>query len=226
MNTKDKKPDYKKIYHFVKKQFDKTNHFRHGPFDETYFTLRVYESTKEIVAKISKKVNQQELLVAALLHDIGKTKLRASKLFGKSGLLKGARREWSRHAKLGVPIANKLLRRLGHSEQFISDVGYLIAHHDLRGAALTKKSLALKIIQDADLIADIGFAGFVRPFLFSGKFNKYSVIGSIEFLQKEDRTDLGKNLNLKISRAIGCREMKIQTALARQMAKDIATDLL
>jgi len=48
MNSIDKNPNYKQIYKFVKDKFNKTTYFKNGPFDETYYTLRVYESAKEI----------------------------------------------------------------------------------------------------------------------------------------------------------------------------------
>ncbi len=38
----NRKPNYKRIYNFIKKEFDKTDYFNYGVFDETYFTLRIY----------------------------------------------------------------------------------------------------------------------------------------------------------------------------------------
>ncbi|MBW3018255.1 hypothetical protein KY325_03790, partial [Candidatus Woesearchaeota archaeon] len=64
MNKADKNPNYKKIYSIVKGMFDRTAHFKHGPFDETFFTLRVYESAKEIMRKLKKKCDKQTVLVA------------------------------------------------------------------------------------------------------------------------------------------------------------------
>jgi hypothetical protein len=60
MNSIDKNPNYKKIYKFVKEKFDRTTHFKHGPFDETYYTLRVYESAKEIIEKLNKSVKKNK----------------------------------------------------------------------------------------------------------------------------------------------------------------------
>ncbi len=226
MNSIDKKPNYKQIYKFVKDKFDKTTHFKHGPFDETYYTLRVYESAKEIIKKLNKKVKKEQLLVATILHDIGKIKLKSGKMFKRDAVLENASEEWHKHAKLGVPIARRYLKTIGHSEEFIEEVCYLIEHHDLRGDKLQKRSLELQILQDADLIADVGFAGFIRPFLYSGKFSKQSVISSIEFIKKEDRTSNGKELNLNISKSIAKREMKIQSNLAKEISKEIDSDLL
>lgn len=220
----DSSPDYKKIYAFVRSRFEKTKHFCHGPFDETYFTLRVYESAKEILSKIKEKADKEIILTACLLHDIGKTKLKPSRLFCRHGFLEDHSEEWHRHAKLSIPIAKRFLRSLGHSEQFIEQVSYLIENHDLRH--LKQKSLELQILQDADLIADIGFAGFIRPFLFCGKFNRQSIIGSINYIKTEDRIKGGEKLNLKVSKEIGKREMQIQKNLVAEISKDIKSDLL
>jgi len=226
MNSIDKNPNYKQIYKFVKDKFNKTTHFKHGPFDETYYTLRVYESAKEIIEKIKKSVKKEQVLVACILHDIGKIKLKPSKIFSKHKILENASEEWYKHAKLSVPIVKKFLKQIGHSDDFIKEVCYLIENHDLRGDKLQERSLELQIIQDADLIADIGFAGFIRPFLFCGKFNKQSVINSIEFIKKEDRTKGGNEINLPISKTIAKREMKIQNDLVKEISKEIDSDLL
>ena len=226
MNTIDKKPDYKQIYEFVKEKFDRTTHFKHGPFDETYYSLRVYESGKEIIGKLGRKVKKEQVLAAAILHDIGKIKLKSSKLFSKYEMLENISEEWHKHAKLGVPIAKRYLKKLGHSEEFIEEVCFLIEHHGLRGEKLGDRSLELQILQDADLIADIGFAGFIRPFLYCGKFSKQSVISSIKFIKKEDRTNNGDELNLSVSKSIAEREMGIQSDLIKEISKDIDSDLL
>jgi putative nucleotidyltransferase with HDIG domain len=226
MNSIDKKPDYRRIYKFITDKFNKTTHFKHGPFDETYYTLRVYETAKEIIEKLNKSVKKEQVLVACILHDIGKTKLKSSKLFSKGDVLEDASKEWKKHAKLGIPIAKKFLKQIGHSNEFIKEICYLIENHNLRGDELQEKSLELKILQDADLIADIGFAGFIRPFLYCGKFSKQSVIGSIKFIKKEDRTSNGGELNLPISKLIAKREMKIQTDLVKEISKEIDSDLL
>jgi hypothetical protein len=48
--------NYQKIYSKVK-QIYKDTHFDNGVFDETYFSLRVYETAKEIISKIKDKVD-------------------------------------------------------------------------------------------------------------------------------------------------------------------------
>jgi len=226
MNSIDKNPNYKQIYNFVKDQFNKTTHFKHGPFDETYYSLRVYESAKEIIEKLNNSVKKEQVLVACILHDIGKTKLKPSKFFSKYKFLENSPEEWHKHPKLGIPIAKKFLKQIGHSDDFIDEVCYLIENHDLRGDKLKEKSIELQILQDADLIADIGFAGFIRAFLYCGKFSEHSVISTIESLKTRDRTDGGSKMNIPISKTIAKREMKIQSDLAKEISKEIDSDLL
>lgn len=226
MNNIDKKPNYKEIYSFITTQYNKTTHFQHGPYDETYYSLRVYETAKEIMRKLKKKVNKEQVLVASLLHDIGKTKLKASKIFGKNKLLDNAFQEWTKHAQLSVPIAKKFLKQQGHSDEFIKEVCYLIEKHDSRKDKLKNKSIELQILQDADLIADIGVAGFIRPFLFCGKFNTQSIVGAIKYIQKEGIKSKCDEINLTESKIIEKRELKTQTDLIKKTVKDIKSDLL
>lgn len=239
MNDKDKNPDHKKIYRFIKERFEKTTHFRHGPFDETYFTLRVFESCKTLIKtlkkdqnnsaskKSGKKPDENIILTAALLHDIGKTRLKTSKIFDKKNIAENFSEEWHRHASLSVPIARRFLKTLGHSKDFIKKVCYLIKNHDQRNDKLKEKSINLMVLQDADLIADCGFAGFIRPFLFSGKFNHQSIIGSIRYLQQEEnRVEKENWLNLDISVRMAEDKMKLQKKLVKEISKDINSEIL
>lgn len=218
----DKKPDYKKLYEIVKEKYQKTSLFSHGPFDETYYTLRVYEISKKIIKKLGKG-NKEIILTAAILHDIGKIKLQASKIIPSGLKSDAARQEWRRHAKLGVPLAAKILRKMGHSEDFIKKVCYLIEFHDSR--KMEKKSLDLEIIQDADFVADFGFAGFIRAFLYGTRF-KQLVINSIKYIQKSDKELRYDKLNLEVSRKMAREKIKLQERLAEGIAIDLKSDLL
>lgn len=230
MENPDAKPDYKRIYAYVRECFNKTSYFSHGPFDETFYSLMVYESAKKIISqldcRIYPNIDLQPLLTACLLHDIGKIDLNTSIIFSSEGMNKNVSEEWNKHAKLGVPIAKKYLESLGHSTEFIEKVCYLIEHHPLRGELMKDRTLELKILQDADLIADIGYAGFIRPFLYSGMFEGQSIIDSIKFLSTEDRTSNGNHLNLDISKTIAKQEMELQKNLAFEISKKIQSDLI
>lgn len=226
MNPIDEKPDYKEIYKIVKNLFESTEHFYYGPFDETYYSLRVYESSKEIMNKLNPKISRSVVLVASILHDIGKTKINTAKVFSPAGKTDEAIDEWKKHAELGVPLAKEILKKLGHSDKFILDVSYLIEYHDTRGNKIKNKSMELQILQDADLIADCGFAGFIRPFLYGSKFNRH-IIGSIKFMQKEmNRVEQEGLLNLDVSKIITKSKIKLEKKLIKEISKDINSDLL
>jgi len=225
MNNIDKNPDYKKMYSFVCDLFKASGHFYYGPHDETYYSLKVFETSKELIKKIDEKVNVPLILVASILHDVGKAKLDFSKVYLSEKKMPTAMEEWNRHPALGVPVAKDFLKTLGHSDEFIKDVCFLVEFHAARKSDM-KKSLELQLLQDADLIADMGLPGFIRPFLFSGKF-KRSVIDSIRHIKKdilnERRIDM---LNLDVSKDIFIEKSDFEKELFEIMLKDLDSELL
>jgi HD superfamily phosphodiesterase len=125
-----------------------------------------------------------------------------------------------------VPIAKEILKKAGHSSEFIEEVCYLIEHHDWRAEKMTKRSLELKILQDADLIADCGIADFIRTFIFGGKF-KRSIISSLKFKENEiNRVERKNMLNLEVSKRIAGKKMKLKKELVCLMKEEIKSDLL
>ena len=226
MNQIDENPNYKEIYNVVKGLFEASEHFYFGHFDETYYSLRVYETSKEIIALLNSEVNVQMVLVAAILHDVGKTTLDTVKVFSPKGKTEEAMKEWKQHSKLSVPIAKKILSEMGYSEEFIIEVCYLIEHHDHRGDKMENKSVELQILQDADLIADCGFAGFIRPFLYGGKFSR-NIIDTIKYLQRETNNIEKKGkLNLDSSKEIAKRKVDLEKRLIKEISLDLDSDLL
>ena len=216
------------MYKFVSDKYLKTNHFGHGPFDETFYSMRVYETAKEIISLLKENVHVQQVLVACILHDIGKVNLKVSKILSKDGFIENeiASKEWISHPIYSLPIARKFLQKLGHSQEFIEEILYLVENHSKRGDRMKERTLELKIMQDADLISDVGIAGFIRTFAYSGKFSSVPLIESIKFIQKADRTLHGHKINLKISEKLYKREYDIQQRLAREMYTKIDSDLL
>ena len=199
----------------------------HHDFDIWIHTTKVLESLVKITPKDIKK--DPELYVirntAALLHDIGKIKLNLSKVFSPKKVLDTAHQEWPRHCALGVPIAKKFLKNLGHSDEFIEQVCYVIKNHDQRGKKMKDKTVELEIVQDADLIADCGFAGFVRPFLYGTKFQR-SIVDTIRYIQMSELRAEEDKLNLSVYKKLAKQEMKVEKRLDREIASDIKSDLL
>ncbi len=227
MNSIDENPNYKEIYKFIEQKYFETDYFNSGPFDESFFSLRVYETCKDIIKLIDVPVKKQQLLVAALLHDIGKIKLNVAKVFDVEGVKKKNQYvdEWKKHPELSLEIVKPYLNKKGHSDGFIEEVCYLIKNHDKR-MNLKDKTIELKILQDADLLADVGFAGFIRPFLYGGKFNR-STVHTIKFItsHKGVRVSDLNEINLDVSKEIAKKEIELEKNMIKEMAKDIESDV-
>jgi putative nucleotidyltransferase with HDIG domain len=214
MNKADENPDYKRIYAYIVKEFRKTKYFWHGVWDETFYSLRVYEVSKELIKQLKKKVHTQAVLVASLLHDIGKVKITKEFLD----------RDWPKHAEIGARITKKYLKKLGHSKEFIDEVCYLVKNHDKR--KMEDKLIELQILQDADYLADSGLVGFFRPMQkFVGK--KQSVIEKIKYRLNKKNSRLNmKNLNLEISKKITKKHDRIEKKFFKELGKLIDSELL
>jgi hypothetical protein len=88
------------------------------------------------------------------------------------------------------------------------------------------KSIELQILQDADLVADCGFAGFIRPFMYGSKFSR-QIIGTIKYLKTEvNRVEQDGLLNLEVSKTIAKRKIEIEKKLIKEISLDINSDLL
>jgi len=198
-------PDYKKLYEIVCDLYSDTEHFYYGQWDETFYTLRVFETCKTLIKRTRNKVEEDIILTAAIFHDIGKTKLDTEERI---------KEEWDKHPTYGAEITREILREQGYSNGFVEKVVYLVKHHDNRpGKVEMVRSEELKILQDADLLADMGIASFVRPFLYSGK-NKRKTIDNVKFVKAARRNDGGISkenlyrLNLKTSKRMAVKLIK------------------
>ncbi|NHJ47214.1 MAG: HD domain-containing protein [Asgard group archaeon] len=198
-------PDYKKLYEIVCDLYSDTDHFYYGQWDETFFTLRVFETCKQLIKKTKTKVDEAIILTAAIFHDVGKTKLDTEKK------IKG---EWDKHPIYGAELTRKILNEQGFDNGFIEKVVYLVKHHDDRPNRVQMlRNMELKILQDADLLADMGIASFVRPFLYSGK-NKRKTLDNVNYIKstRQSNGSLSKEniyrLNLRTSKRMASKLMK------------------
>lgn len=226
MNEADKSPNYKKLYDIACKYFKKTSHFSSGPGDETFFTLRVFESARELIKLLPQSAKKEKILCAALLHDIGKSKFKIKKIIRKNIPDENGWEEWHRHPKLSAKMAKPILKKLGHSQRFIDEVCHLIENHDKRDNYDGEKSIELQILQDADFIADTGMAGFIRPFLWSGKF-KRPILEQMEYMKSNENSRLNlSKLNLEISKKIIKENAILEKSLKSQIIELMDSGLL
>lgn len=207
---------YKRIYEKVCNEFRKTNEFCHGAYDEMSSALLVFQSAKQIIERGDLNVDKDLVLISAILHDVGKAYINENKIFGKEGLLKDYKVEWKKHAKLSEEPARNILTSLDYPKDFIEKVCGIVKLHDTRD--LPRKTKELMIVQDADVIADIGFLGFIRPFMFSGRFKSQSILDSMKhFNNKEDYDKIRSKLNLEISKEILKEKIFLEKELIRKM---------
>lgn len=220
--------DYKLLYKTVVNLYNKTDHFKHGPWDETYYTLRVYEISKQLIDHIQKKhgekVEEDIVLTASLLHDIGKIALKMDKIYSLEEPPVTYKKEWNKHSELGEKIAKEVMKSLKYPTPFIKKVCYLVKNHNNR--KLKDKTIELQIVQDADLIADRGICGFANVFMFSGMFTNYSIISSIKFQKSRNFKKEIDKLNLEISKKITSNLIEREVELITEMASTVGSSLL
>ncbi|NHJ31452.1 MAG: HD domain-containing protein [Asgard group archaeon] len=216
-------PDYKKLYEIVCDLYSDTEHFYYGQWDETFYTLRVFETCRMLIKRSRIKVEEEIILTAAIFHDIGKTKLDTEKKI---------KNQWDKHPSYGAEITREILRDQGYSNGFVEKVVYLVKHHDNRpGKVEMVRSSELKILQDADLLADMGIASFVRPFLYSGK-NKRKTIDNVNYIKAARSNDGGISkenlyrLNLKSSKRMAMKLIKESDKLNNKIYKMTQSELL
>lgn len=214
------KPNYKKIYRFISKTYKKVPFFSTGVYDETYFSLLVYETAKDIIQNIKQKVKEEVVLTACLLHDIGKTKLDLTNK-DKEDLWAIERKK---HGSLSVPIARKFLKTEGFQDTFIDDVCFIIERHDHHH--LTEKSIELQILQDADIIADSGYPGIARTLIYTGQYGR-SIFGNMKFVMNTpSRVADYEFFNLQYSKKLAREKHKIEKTFFKEFCKPLKSELL
>ena len=219
-------PNYKKLYIRVASLYKQTHNFSFGEWDESFFTLLVFESCKKLLQKTKLRVNEEVLLVAAIVHDIGKVRVDS-----EDPLI--VEKELKNHPELGIPLAREILEEEGYPEEFIEQVAYLVKYHDTRKPEDDlAKSNELMILQDADLLADMGLVAFVRPFLYSGK-RKQPTLDNIKFIQGllEAKDPFTSNkilayLNLKPSKKLAKKLLRKSRKLNKELIRLTQSELL
>jgi uncharacterized protein len=129
------------------------------------------------------KIDWQVLKAAALLHDIG----RAEEDKDKSGKID--------HAVVGAEMAEKILEKLGFSDEKIRHIKHCILTHRYRRGDKPKTKEA-KILFDADKLDSLGAIGAARAFSWAGRHNAH--LYRTADINKYIRQNLGGKINGKI----------------------------
>jgi uncharacterized protein len=129
-----------------------------SPAHDIAHVMRVYNLCLEL-ANYESNVDLDILRIAALLHDIARTKEDKNV---QAGLLNVD------HAVLGVEMGGKILRELGYSGERIERVKHCIASHRFRGEN-PPRTIEAKILSDADKLDVLGATGIARSFIIGGE---------------------------------------------------------
>lgn len=144
--------DYESMLENIKKLAKKMFDGAPGSHDWEH-TLRVSRLCERIGA--AEGVDMDVLLVAAYLHDIGRSHQDAS-----NGALC--------HAEIGAQMAKPIVTALPLNEKQKENIVHCIRSHRFRGNHAPKTSEA-KVLFDADKIDAIGAVGVARAYLFAGE---------------------------------------------------------
>ena len=110
--------------------------------------MRVYNSCLYL-AKGEKGIDLEILKTAVLLHDIAEIK----------------ESERTCHAKLSAEMAQKILGKLGYSQDKIDKIAHCILAHRYR-TGVKPKTKEAKILFDADKLDSLGAIGIARAFIW------------------------------------------------------------
>ncbi len=100
------------------------------------------------------KADLSVLMVACLLHDIGRKEEMVSR--GKFC-----------HAEKGAELANKILKKYNLDQNILDNILHCIISHRYRNNNIPK-TIEAKVLFDADKLDSIGAVGIGRDFLFAG----------------------------------------------------------
>jgi uncharacterized protein len=114
--------------------------------------IRVYRSARIIGEE--EGANMQVLLLSALLHDVGPSKL-----------------DEGSHNKDAGKIAGDFLKRMGVSDNTIKEILYAVEVHRF-SKGIVPSTLEAKILQDADRLDALGAIGIARVFMTGGALGR------------------------------------------------------
>lgn len=126
-------------------------YFKMLNINDTMHTARVYNLAIDIAK--SEGANLDIVAMGALLHDIGK-------INKKTGL---------DHTLAGVPIAEEILSKINIKDAEIKIVKECVLKHQIKDPASKSDILEVQIIQDADLIDELGAIGILKCTIYHAK---------------------------------------------------------
>jgi len=153
-----------KIYKIIEKSFAES--------DYRYHILPVVKYAKELarIYKADAKVTE----IAALLHDVGRIDIKND----------------AEHHILGVPVAEKILKKLKYSAEIIEEVKHCVASHRA-SQDLKPQTLIAKIIANADAMSHFD----MLPVFYYWNGQRNAPVAEIaEWIEKKLERDWKKKL--------------------------------
>ncbi len=164
---------------------------------------RVLGLVLRLSEKYRDRIDLEALVVATLLHDIGR---RFEEDYGEH------------HAVISARLAKHLLKAMGYNEDFIGRVEEIILSHSF---SLNKKpeSLEAMILSDADKLDAIGAIGVVRAFMLGGECRE-TIEDKIKHFH-EKLLKLKELLYLEESARIAERRHRFLEEFLRELERDL-----
>jgi putative nucleotidyltransferase with HDIG domain len=159
-----------KIRQLIKKRFEEN--------DWKYHIIPVVKYAKKL-AKIY-KVNEEIVELAALLHDIGRVKFEDDE----------------EHHLVGVPEAEKILKKYNYSEKVIAEIKHCVESHSV-GKGPNPRTMIAKIIANADAMAH--FDALPIFFFWGGTWqgnHGWSFKESLKWVDDKIKRDWNKKITL------------------------------
>jgi len=154
---------YNRVYSVTKKYLSLSDDVHGIPH-----TLRVLKIALDIAEKVKENIDKDVLIIATLLHDIGRPLEMEKRVH---------------HAILSAIIAEEELKKIGLEETKIKKIVDVIKAHSF-SLRYPAKSIEAKILSDADKIDALGAIGVARAFIESARRGR-NIKGTIDhFLEK------------------------------------------
>jgi putative nucleotidyltransferase with HDIG domain len=139
VTVKGLKPKYHKIYRLA------LPYYKKGRKLDNVHHLVVAANVSHILKEI--ELDEEVLIAAALLHDIGYSKISQEKR--KTHWEKQVKRD---HMKYGAEISKKILIKINFPKEKIQQVSNIILEHDNNELGLPIKSKEAKVLKEADIL--------------------------------------------------------------------------
>jgi len=164
---------------------------------------RVLGLALKLAEKYYDRIDLEALVVAVLLHDIGR---RFEEDYGQH------------HAVISASLARRILVAMSYSEEFVEKVEQIILSHSfsLKNKAET---LEAKILSDADKLDAIGAIGVVRAFMLGGE-RRESIEEKLNHFH-EKLLKLKNLLYLEESKRMAERRHRFMELFLRELERDL-----